>query len=83
MHPRRVVRANHSKSIVRQSEVHLIFIASKWEVLVILEIRDYATSVVCKNSLTNFSSVSNLTLVVSKYSDIILSKFKVMNFTIE
>ena len=53
----------------------------KREVLVIPEVRDYATPVVCKNSLTDFSS--NLTLVVSKCSDVISCKFKAVKFTIE
>ncbi len=50
--------------------------------LVTPEVRDYATPVVCKNSLTDFSSVSNLTLIVNKYIDIILSKFKAVKFTL-
>ncbi len=83
MHPRRVVRANRSESIVRLSKVYSPFVVRKWEVLVTPEVRDYATPVVCKNSLTDFSSVSNPTLVVSKYSDVILCKFKVVKFTIE
>ncbi len=83
MHPRRVVRANCSESIVRPSEVHSTLIVRKWEVLVTLEVRDYATPVVYKNSLTNFSSVSNPTFVVSKYSDIISCKFKVVKFMIK
>ncbi len=83
MHPRRVVRANYSKSIVRPSEMHSTLVVRKWEVLVIPEDRDYAIPVVCKNSLTNFSSVSNSTLVVSKCSNVIPSKFKAVKFTIE
>ena len=69
-HPRRVVRADRSERIVRPSEV-----------LVIPKVRDYATPVVCKNSLTDFSS--NPTLVVSKCSDVIPCKFKAVKFTIE
>ncbi len=53
----------------------------KWEVLVTPEVRDYATPVVCKNSLTDFSS--NPTLVVNKCSDVIPCKFKAVKFTIE
>ena len=83
MYPRRVVRANHSESIVNLSEVHSTLIVSKQEVLVTPEVRDYIIPVVCKNSLTDFSSISNLILVVSKYSDVILSKFKTVKFTIE
>ncbi len=51
--------------------------------LVTPEVRDYATPVVCKNSLTDFSSVSNLTLIVNKCSDVIPCKFKAVKFTIE
>ncbi len=51
--------------------------------LVIPEVRDCATPVVHKNSLTNLNSVGNLTLVVSKCSDVIPSKFKAVKFTIE
>jgi len=36
------------------------------------EVSDYITPVICKNSLTDFSSVSNPTLVISKYSDVSL-----------
>ncbi len=83
MHPRRVVRANYSESIVRPSEVHSTLVVRKREVLITPEVRDYATPVICKNSLTDFSSVSNPTLVVSKCSDIIPCKFKAVKFTIE
>ncbi len=83
MHPRRVVRANRSESIVRPSEVHSTLIVRKQEVLVISEVRDYATPVVCKNSLTDFSKVSNPTLVISKCSDVIPCKFKAVKFTIK
>src|SRR6266542_1174594 len=80
-HPRRVVRANRSESFVSPSEVHSTQKVSQREVLVTPEVRDYATPVVCKNSLTNFSS--NPTLVVSKCSDVIPYKFKAVKFTIE
>ena len=83
MHPRRVVRANRSERIVRLNKVHSIFVVRKWEVLIIPEVKDYATSVICKNSLTNFNSISNLTLVVSKCSDVISSKFKAIKFMLE
>ncbi len=53
------------------------------EVLVTPEVRDYATPVVCKNSLIDFSSESNPTLIVSKCSDVIPCKFKAVKFTIE
>ncbi len=78
-HPRRVVKAN--RSIVRPSEVHSILEVKQREVLVTPEVRDYTTPVVCKNSLTDFSS--NPTLVVNKCSDVIPCKFKVVKFTIE
>ncbi len=80
-HPRRVVRANQSESIANPSEVHSTLEVSQREVLVTPEVRDYVTPVVCKNSLTNFSS--NPTLVVSKCSDVIPYKFKAVKFTIE
>ena len=79
--PRRVVRANRSKSIVVPSEVHSPLVVEQREVLVTPEVKDYVTPVVCKNSLTNFSS--NSTLVISKCSDVIPSKFKAVKFTIE
>ncbi len=82
-HPRRVVRANRSNSIERPNEVHSTLVVSKREVLVTPEVRDYTTPVVCKNSLTDFSSVSNPTLIVSKCSDVIPCKFKAVKFTIE
>jgi len=63
--------------------VHLILVVSKWEVLVILEVKDYAILVVCENSLIDFSSGSNPTLVVSKCSDVIPYKFKAIKFMIK
>ncbi len=81
-HPRRVVRANRNEDIVRPSEVHSTLEVSQREVLIIPEVRDYATPVVCKNSLTDFCS-SNPTLVVSKCSDVIPCRFKAVKFTIE
>ncbi len=79
---RGVVRANRSESIVRPSEVHSsLEVSEKREVLVTPEVKDYATPVVCKNSLTNLSS--NPTLVVSKCSDVIPRKFKTVKFTIK
>ncbi len=82
-HPRRVVRANHSEDIVRPSEVHSTLEVRQREVLVTSKVRDYATPVVCKNSLTDFSSRSNLTLVVNKCSDVIPCKFKAVKFMIK
>ena len=79
--PRRVVRINRRENIVRPSEVHSTLEDRQREVLVTPEVRDYATPVVCKNSLTDFSS--NQTLVVSKCSDVIPCKFKAVKFTIE
>ena len=75
------MRANRSESIIRPSEVHSTLEVRKREVFVTPEVRDYATPVVCKNSLTNFSS--NPTLVVSKCSDVIPCKFKAVKFTIK
>ncbi len=63
--------------------MHSTLVVRQWEVLVIPEVRDYATPVVCKNSLTDFGSESNPTLVVSKCSDVIPCKFKTVKFTIE
>ena len=82
-HPRRVVRANRNEDIVRPSEVHSTFEVRQREVLVTPDIKNYATPVDCKNSLTDFSSVSNPTLVVSKCSDVIPCKFKAVKFTIK
>ncbi len=82
--PRKVVRANHSKSIIRLSEMHSTLISEvKHEMYVTPEVRDYATLVVCKNSLTDLKNVSNPTLVVSKCNNVIPYKFKVVKFTIE
>ncbi len=83
MHPRRIIRANRSEDIVRLSEVYFTLEDSKREVLVTSEVKDYATPIVCKNSLTDLSSESNPTLVVSKCSDVITCKFKAVKFTIE
>ncbi len=82
-HPRRVVRANHSEDIVRPSEVHSTLEVRQREVLFTPEVKDYATPVVCKNSLTDFKSESNPTLVVSKCNDVISYKFKAVKFMIE
>ena len=83
MHPRRIIRANRSEDIVRLSEVYFTLEDSKREVLVTSEVKDYATPIVCKNSLTDLSSESNPTLVVSKCSDVIPCKFKAVKFMIE
>ncbi len=83
MHSRRVVRTNSSESIVRPSEVHSTLVVRKQEVLVTPDVRDYATSVVCKNSLIDFSSESNPTLVISKCSDVISCEFKAVKFMIK
>ncbi len=63
--------------------MHSTLVVSQQEMLVTPEVRNYTTLVVCKNSLTDFSSGSNSTLVVSKYNNIIPCKFKVVKFTIE
>ena len=84
MYFRRVVRANRNESIERSSEVHSTLVRIvKREVHVIPEDRDYATPVVCKNNLTDFSSVGNPTLIISKCSDVISYKFKAVKFTIK
>src|SRR6266542_417454 len=80
-HPRRVVRANRSKRIVRPSEVHSTLEVRQREVLVTPEVSDYETPVVWKKSLTDFSS--NPTLEVRKCSNVIPWKFKAVKFTIE
>jgi len=49
---------------------------------IISKVNNYATLIVCKNSLTDLSSVSNSTLVISKYSNVIPSKFKAVKFTL-
>ena len=82
-HSRRVVRANRNESIIRLSKVHSTLVVRKWEVLVTPEVRDYVIPVVCKDSLIDFSSLSNPTLIVSKCSDVIPCKFKAVKFTIE
>jgi len=74
--PRRVVRANCSEEIVRPSEVHSTLVSRKCEVYIIPKVKDYIIPVVCK------SSVNNPTLVVSKCSDVIPSKFKAVKFTL-
>ncbi len=81
--PRRVVKANHSKSIVKPSKVHSTLVSRKCEVNITPEVKDYTIPVVCRNSLTDFSSISNPTLIVSKCNDIILCKFKVVKFMLE
>ncbi len=82
--PKRVIRANYSEVIVRLSEVRSTFVSEvKYEVHVTSKVKDYATSVVCKNSLIDFSNISNPTLIVSKYIDIIPSKFKAIKFMLE
>ena len=82
-HPRRFVRANRSESIERPNEVHSTLEVRQREMLVTPEVRDYVTPVVCKNSLIDLSNESNLTLVISKCSDVISGKFKAVKFTIE
>ncbi len=57
--------------------MHSTLVVEQREVLVTPEVSDYATPVVCKNSS------SKPTLVVSKCSDVIPSKFKAVKFTIE
>jgi len=45
-------------------------------------VKDYTTPVVCKNSLTDFSSVSNPTLVVSKCSSKVHARVSVSKVTL-
>ncbi len=63
--------------------MHSTLVVSKQEVFVTPEVKDHTTPVVSKNSLTDFSNVSNPILVVSKCSDIISNKFKAVKFTIK
>src|SRR6266542_2031440 len=82
-HPRRVVRVNSSKSIVKPNEMHSTLVVRKQELIDTTEVRDNAIQIVCKNSLTNFSSESNPTLVVNKCNNVIPCKFMAIKFTIE
>ncbi len=61
----------------------LTLVSRKCKVHVTPEVKDYTTSVVSKSKLTKFSSISNLTLIVSKCSDVILCKFKAVKFMLE
>ncbi len=63
--------------------MHSTLVVRKREVLVTSKVKDYATPVVSENSLTDFSSVSNPNLIVSKCSDVIPCKFKAVKFMIE
>ena len=47
---------------------------------VISEDKDYVTPVVSKSKLTKSNNISNLTFVVSEYSNVIPSKFKAVKF---
>ncbi len=55
----------------------------KREVHVTSEVKDYIILVVYKNSLIDFSSISNPTFVISKCSNVIPYKFKAVKFTLE
>ncbi len=77
------MRANCSKRIVRSSEMHSTLISRKYKMHITPKVKDYIIPVVCKNGLINFRSISNPTLIVSKYSNVIPSKFKVVKFTLE
>ena len=55
-------------------------ISKKCEVHVIPEVKDYITSIVSKSKLTKSSSLSNSTLIVNKYNDVIPYKFKIVKF---
>ncbi len=80
--PRRVIRANHSESIIRPSEMHLTLVNRKYEMYIIPKDKEYIILIDCKSSLIKFSSISNSTLVVNKYSDVVSSKFKIIKFMI-
>ncbi len=60
--------------------MHSTLINKKYKVHITPKVKDYATPVVCKSSLINSNNISNLTLIISKYNDIILSKFKIVKF---
>ncbi len=77
---RRVVRANRNESIIRPSEMHSTLISRICEVHVTLKVKDYTIPVVCKNSLTDCSSISNPILIVS---DVIPNKFKAVKFILK
>ena len=55
----------------------------KCKVYVTPKVKDYVISVVSKSKLIKSSSINNSILVVSKYSDIISSKFKAVKFMLE
>ncbi len=46
------------------------------------EIKDYVIPVIYKSKLTKSSNVSNSTLIVNKYCNVISSKFKTVKFTL-
>ncbi len=77
---RRVVRANRSEDIIRLSEVHSILVSRKCEVHVTPKVKDYATLIINKSKLIQSNNISNLTLIVSKYNNVIPYKFKVVKF---
>ena len=56
--------------------MHSTLISRKYEVHITSEVKDYTIPVVCKNNLINFSSINNLTFIVSKCNNVILNKFK-------
>ncbi len=47
--PRRVIKANQSEDIIRPSKVHTTLVSRKYEVYVILKIKDYTTLIVSKS----------------------------------
>ncbi len=79
---RRVIITNCSETIIKSSKVHSTLISRKHKVHVTLEDKDYVIPVACKSSLTKSSSISNPTLIVNKYNNIISSKFKAIKFTL-
>ena len=58
-------------------------ISKKCKVYITPEVKDYVISVVSKSKLIKSSNINNPILVVSKYSDIIPSKFKAVKFMLE
>ncbi len=56
--------------------MHLTLVNKKHKMHITPKVKDYATLIVCKNSLIDFSNISNPTLIVNKYSNVIPSKLK-------
>ena len=80
---KRVVRVNYNEIRVRLSEMYLTLVNKKRDVHVTSENKEYIIPVVCKSKLIKSSSISSSILVVSKYSNVIPNKFKVIKFMLE